>query len=71
MLLTLATRVLEDHGYTVLVGANGPDALHVVERHGGVIHLLVTDADIHFLQKPFLPSTLVRKIREVLDAPPK
>jgi signal transduction histidine kinase len=113
ILLTLATRVLEDQGYTVLVGANGPDALQVAERHGGVIHLLVTDvvmpqmsgrvladllrprcpgvrvlftsgytedailrhgvieADIHFLQKPFLPSALVRKIREVLDAPPK
>jgi len=112
-LLTLATRVLEAQGYTVLVAANGTDALQVAEHHGGMIHLLVTDvvmpqmsgrvladllrprcpgmrvlftsgytedailrhgvveADIQFLQKPFAPAALVRKIRAVLDAPAK
>jgi CheY-like chemotaxis protein len=112
-LLNLARRILEQHGYTVLVGSSGPEALQVAERHGGVIHLLVTDvvmpqmsgrvladllrprcpgvrvlftsghtedivvrhgvaeSDIQFLQKPFMPSALVRKIRAVLDAPAK
>jgi two-component system, cell cycle sensor histidine kinase and response regulator CckA len=108
--LGLARRSLEAEGYTVLAAADGPDALRLVERHGGPIHLLVTDvvmpgmsgrelaaqigarrigvrvlfmsgypgdAVVHggalapgsaFLQKPFGPERLARKVREVLDA---
>jgi len=48
------TRVLFISGYTG----------ETVERHD-----LLTTAG-HFLEKPFKPGTLLRKVREVLDAPP-
>jgi CheY-like chemotaxis protein len=41
--LTLSRRALEAHGYVVLAAANPADAMRVVERHGGTIHLLLTD----------------------------
>jgi two-component system cell cycle sensor histidine kinase/response regulator CckA len=103
----LAARVLRDLGYTVLVAANGAEALAVGEPYEGTIHLLITDlvlprlggrelADrlcahrpglrvlflsgytpdtaprlpgVHFLQKPFSPPELARKVRKALDAP--
>ena len=108
--LALSSRALEAQGYTVLAAADGTAALRVVERHGGPIHLLLTDlvmpgmsgrdlaahlaarragirvlymsgypgdAVVHrgalapgsaFLQKPFAPDGLARKVRDVLDA---
>jgi PAS domain S-box-containing protein len=108
--LALTCRVLEAEGYTVLCASDGTDALRLVERHGGAIHLLLTDivmpgmsgrelaeqlavrragirilymsgypgdAAVHhgtlvrgsaFLQKPFTPEGLCRRVRDVLDA---
>jgi DNA-binding NarL/FixJ family response regulator len=36
-----------------------------------VVRLGVLHSDIAFLQKPILPEELVRKVRELLDAPEK
>ena len=36
-------RLLEAHGYQVLVAADGEEALAVAARHPGDIHLLLTD----------------------------
>jgi PAS domain S-box-containing protein len=108
--LSLSSRALEAEGYTILCASDGADALRIVERHGGEIHLLLTDvvmpgmsgrelaeqmaarragirilymsgypgdAALHhgalvrgsaFLQKPFSPDGLARKVRETLDA---
>ncbi len=108
--LTLSRRALEAQGYIVLTASDAAAALRVVERHGGTIHLLVTDvvmpgksgreladklaaqrpgirvlymsgypgdavvahgslpAGSAFLQKPFSPDSLARKVRDVLDA---
>lgn len=32
-----------------------------------ILHDRISDHDIHFLQKPFSPTTLLRKVREALD----
>ena len=40
---TLARRVLEQAGYTVLAAAGGAEALETARRHDGPIHLLLTD----------------------------
>ncbi len=39
----LIRKVLEQAGYTVLLGDGGTEALQLAERHSGPIHLLVTD----------------------------
>jgi len=107
----VATRMLREQGYNVLVAANGDEALNLVRsRPGESIDLLVTDVvmprlsgravadqlratrpemkvlfisgysddtltrhgaspdtNLNFLQKPFSPSLLAYKIRELLD----
>ena len=108
--LSLSRRALEAQGYVVLAASDASDAMRVVERHGGTIHLLLTDVVMPgvsgreladrlasqrpgirvlymsgypgdavvqhgalphgsaFLQKPFSPDGLARKVRDVLDA---
>ena len=41
--LSLTRRALEAQGYVVLAASDAAAALRVVERHGGTIHVLVTD----------------------------
>jgi PAS domain S-box-containing protein len=106
---TLARKVLEGHGYTVLEAGDGREALRLAALHAGPVHLLLTDlvmpgacgrevaerlrdlrpglrvlymsgytddavvrhgvleAEADFLQKPFTPEALARKVREVLS----
>jgi len=108
--LALSRRALEMQGYLVLGAADPADAMRVVERHGGMIHLLLTDVVMPglsgreladrlvarrpglrvlymsgypgdavvqhgalpvgsaFVQKPFSPDGLARKVRDVLDS---
>jgi CheY-like chemotaxis protein len=40
---SLTRQVLREQGYTVLEAPGGPEALEVSSRHGGPIHLLLTD----------------------------
>ncbi len=42
-LRTLARKILERYGYTVIDAPNGEEALRICERHEGAIHLLLTD----------------------------
>jgi signal transduction histidine kinase/CheY-like chemotaxis protein len=104
------SRMLEPRGYHVLVARNGTEAIDIVERHQGLIHLVLSDVVMpntsgpevvervrarstevralfmsgytdhavlrngalqggtNFIQKPFAPETLAKKVREVLDA---
>jgi two-component system cell cycle sensor histidine kinase/response regulator CckA len=109
---TLASEVLTEHGYTVLQGRHGNEALEVSARHPGPIHLLLTDVVMPqlggrelaarlravrpdtrvlftsgyiddgilrhrvspsertpLLAKPYTPDALLRRVRELLDAP--
>ncbi len=104
----VATRILEDAGYTVRTASNGIEALRIVEEHGEPIDLVLTDMvmpevggrelvttlreqgnavpvlymsgyteqssrnrrflddNSQFIQKPFTPHELTRKVAEVL-----
>jgi two-component system, cell cycle sensor histidine kinase and response regulator CckA len=104
----LVRKVLERHGYQVLLAASPREALETAQHHDGPIHLLTTDVvlpemsgralaqqaaasrpdmrvlymsgytdnaivhhgvlkpDTPFLQKPFTPQALTKKVREVL-----
>jgi two-component system cell cycle sensor histidine kinase/response regulator CckA len=105
----LVHRTLEQQGYRLIVAASGIEALDLVRKHAGTIHLLITDVVMPqmggrqlaeglkaslpgiqvlyisgytesaiirtgglgdgdaFLQKPFTPLALARRVREVLD----
>jgi signal transduction histidine kinase len=107
----LTARVLRAQGYTVLVAADGAEALVRADEYDGRIQLLLADVimpriggkaladqllsrwpgvkvlfmsgytdsaivhrgqldpDVAFIQKPFTPAQLARKVRETLDAP--
>ena len=105
----LAERILEQHGYRVLVAATPREALDIAAGYKDSLHLLLSDMvlpemsgpslaakllagrpglsvlymsgytdhaivhsgmlehDTPFIQKPFTPEALLRKVREVLD----
>jgi PAS domain S-box-containing protein len=58
-LRAMTARVLARAGYKVLVAANGEDAVHVVGRHDGPLHLLLTDVVMPGLSGPQLAERLV------------
>jgi PAS domain S-box-containing protein len=105
---SLDRQVLSSCGYTVLEAGDGQEAVQIVEKLNGPLHLLVSDVvmphlggrqlaerlhairprlkvlfvsgytddevvrhgvgrEFAFLQKPFTPTELARKVREVLD----
>ena len=107
----LVMNVLQNKGYTVIAPENVAEALKMLQKHMGPIHLLLTDVvmpvlsgrelaervtslhketkviymsgytndaivqhgvldpGLNFVQKPFSPDTIARKVREVLDQP--
>jgi signal transduction histidine kinase len=107
---TLARLILHGQGYTLLEAENGQEALRLLSRYSGPIHLVLTDVimpgmngktliekmsqvqsqskalfmsgytdnvmaqhgvlepGLAFLQKPFGPTDLVCKVRQVLDS---
>src|SRR5438552_795961 len=56
--LSLSRRALEAQGYVVLAASDPAAALRVVERHGGTIHMLVTDVVMPGLSGPELADKL-------------
>ena len=106
---SLARRILQRQGYTVLEARHGRDALRIAKGHDGEIDLVITDVvmpemsgselahhlaeqrpgtpllymsgytddeiirrgvldpGMAFLEKPFTSSSLVRKVRQILD----
>jgi len=58
---SFAARALKLRGYQVLEAAGGEEALDVVRRHAGDIHLLITDVVMPNMDGP----TLVRAVRRL------
>jgi two-component system cell cycle sensor histidine kinase/response regulator CckA len=54
----LVNNTLSEHGYTVLQGRDGDDAVKVARQHGSVIHLLVADVVMPGLSGPALAAQL-------------
>jgi PAS domain S-box-containing protein len=56
----LATRVLESGGYTVLGAATGEEAVRLLERHEGPVHLLLSDVVMPGMSGRHLAGQLAR-----------
>ena len=112
IVLTLASRVLKENGYTVLTARDGEEAVRVFEANADTITLAVLDVvmpkmsgrgvhdrikamrpdiqvlfssgyntdavhsrfvaeeGLQIIQKPYAPTDLLRKVREILDTEP-
>jgi two-component system cell cycle sensor histidine kinase/response regulator CckA len=57
----LARSFLVDHGFQVIVASNGEEAIHVAERHGRPIDLLVTDVVMPGMNGRALADRLLAK----------
>jgi two-component system, cell cycle sensor histidine kinase and response regulator CckA len=62
---TLARRVLEREGYTVLEARHGRDALRIVDEQEGPIHLVLSDAVMPEMDGPALIRALTARGRAV------
>jgi hypothetical protein len=54
----LVALMLEEHGYTVLLAANGSEALELADRHDGPVELLLTDVVMPGMTGPELAKRL-------------
>jgi two-component system, cell cycle sensor histidine kinase and response regulator CckA len=61
----LAHSFLADHGFNVIVASNGEEALHVAEKHGRPIDLLVTDVVMPGMNGRALADRLLAKQPEL------
>ena len=61
----MAQAILQQHGYTVLVAANGHEALQHGAQHDGPIHLLLTDVVMPGMSGRELADRLVRLRPEI------
>ena len=57
-LRAVARRMLESAGYTVLLARNGREALQVLDRHDGTVHLVLTDVVMPGISGPELVARL-------------
>jgi PAS domain S-box-containing protein len=55
----VARRIVESAGYTVLTAANGGEALLLLERHDGPVHLMLTDVVMSGMSGTDLAARLV------------
>ncbi|MCB9832268.1 MAG: response regulator [Planctomycetes bacterium] len=56
-------RILRRFGYAVLSAAHGAEALEVLERHGGLIDMLITDVVMPGMSGPELARAFQSRFR--------
>jgi PAS domain S-box-containing protein len=61
----LAYMVLQEQGYTVLVAADGQDALRQAGSHGGPIHLLLSDVVLPDMMATGIADTVRRQFPDI------
>jgi PAS domain S-box-containing protein len=64
-LRAVARRLLERQGYNVLAAADGAEALELVERHTGAVHLVVSDVVMPHISGQELVSRLEPRLGDV------
>ena len=64
-LRTMAVRILESRGYTVLSAADGAAAIALAREHGAKIALLLTDVVMPGMTGPFLANELKQSLPEL------
>src|SRR5205814_7543535 len=64
-LLNIASQTLREHGYSVISAPNGEVALASAGKHGGKIHLLVTDVVMPGMNGATLADSLKQTHPEV------
>jgi CheY-like chemotaxis protein len=57
----VARSILSRYGYRVIDAASGGEALELVERHDGALHLLLTDVVMPHMSGPELAVRLVKR----------
>jgi DNA-binding NtrC family response regulator len=61
----VATRILQSAGYTVLMAGSGEEALLLLERHDGPVHLMMTDVVMPGMSGRNLASSLAEVHPEI------